>query len=298
MRRWFLIVVVGLLFALPSAAPALDDVSLSYVNIQLWPEYDRSEILVINHITLSSETPLPTVVNLRIPSGVIAPLVVAVGPTLDLVTDLGVQYTTKLDGDQLVVSIQLTGAALQLEYYDPNLRKDGNLRSYIYQWISEYDVENFSITVQQPFDATHLNFSPALQDDGIHEDQLQYHGSEIGAIAAGKIFSLAVGYEKPSDSLTISQLKIAPADVSENTPGRVSLSNALPYVIGGLGVILIIGGPAYYWLSGRSYRSKARRRARRPLESGEKGGEAYCPQCGTRATTGDRFCRVCGARLR
>ncbi len=298
MRKWFLILVVGALFALPPFVSAQNDMTLSDVNIQLWPEYDRSDMLVINYITLSSETSLPAVVNLRIPAEVRTPLVVAIGPSPDLVTDQGVQFTTKVDGDRLVVSIQSTGTAIQLEYYDPDLKKDGNSRSYLYEWISDYDVQNFSVTVQQPFDAANLKSSPALQDNGIHEDQLQYYTSEIGAIAAGKIFSLELSYDKPSDSLTISRLQIAPVDVSENTPGRVSLSNSLPYMIGGLGVILIIVGLVYYWQSGRSYTGKARHRAHTPAESEESGEDAYCAQCGTRAKAGDRFCRVCGARLR
>jgi len=70
----------------------------------------------------------------------------------------------------------------------------------------------------------------------------------------------------------------------------------LPYIVGGLGVIVILGAFVYFFQASRSSK-KPRRRSHPPAESAEN-SETYCPQCGTRAKAGDRFCRVCGARLR
>jgi len=86
--------------------------------------------------------------------------------------------------------------------------------------------------------------------------------------------------------------------VDENTPGRVSLNNSLPYIIGGLGVVLIVGGIVYYWQAGRKSFKSPRRRSHAQMENEDLKEDTYCPQCGTRAKTGDRFCRVCGARIR
>ena len=98
--------------------------------------------------------------------------------------------------------------------------------------------------------------------------------------------------------LSVSRLEIQPVVVDENTPGRVSLNNYLPYIIGGFGVILIVGGLAYYRQSGRSASKKSRRRQHAHAGSEESESDVYCAQCGTRARGGDRFCRTCGSRIR
>jgi hypothetical protein len=86
--------------------------------------------------------------------------------------------------------------------------------------------------------------------------------------------------------------------VDENTPGRVSLNNTLPYLIGGLGVIIIVGGLVYYLRSGNKGVKKSRRRQHANANAEESESDVYCAQCGTRAHNGDRFCRTCGARMR
>ncbi|MBC7876305.1 MAG: hypothetical protein H7Y59_03965 [Anaerolineales bacterium] len=298
MRRWFLVLIVGIFFIFPSITSAQTGVIFSNVNVQFWPEYDKAEMLVINYITLSPETSLPSVINLKIPADVENPLVVAVGPSLDEVTDQGVQFSTKVDNNWLVVSIQATGHAIQLEYYDPSLKKDGSSRSYHYEWLNDYIVQNFIVTVQQPFDASKLKTSPALQSDGVHSDKLQYYQADFGAIAISEKFSFDLSYEKRSDVFSISQLTIEPVNISEDTPGRMSFSNTLPYLLVGMGVAIIVGGFAYYWgWAGRGTSKKSRRRARAQVEE-ESAEESYCPQCGARAKSGDRFCRVCGGRIR
>jgi hypothetical protein len=297
MRKWLLILVVGLLFVFPSFAFAQDKVAIQSINVNLWPEYDKSEMLVINYIMLSANTTFPVQLDVRVPADAVLNTV-AIGQTSDKVTDQGIEKTTAKDGEWLVISITATGPAIQLEYYDPNLKTDGSLRSYSYRWLSDYDVTDFGVVFQAPFDATEFKSSLTLQDDGIHPDNMQYYFSDAGVVSAGKVFTFDLSYQKTTDALSASQLEIQPVNVGENTPGRVSLNNYLPYIIGGLGVILIVGGLVYYWQSGRSGSKKSRRRQHTRVEGEENESDVYCAQCGTRARGGDRFCRTCGSRIR
>ena len=294
MRKWLLILVMGALFVFPSFAFAQDEIAIQSVNVSLWPEYDKAEMLVINYIALSEDTAFPVQLDVRISTDAVLHTV-AVGQSSDLVSDQGVDYTTKKDGEWLVVSITATGPAIQLEYYDPSLKRDGGLRSYSYRWLSDYDAAGFMVILQEPFDAAEFKSSLPLQDDGLHTDNLQYYFSDAGAVSAGKEFTFDVSYQKPTDVLSVSRLEIQPVVVDENTPGRISLNNYLPYIIGGLGVIMIVGGLVYYRQSGRSGSKKSRRR-RATNEESESG--VYCAQCGSRARGGDRFCRTCGSRIR
>jgi hypothetical protein len=297
MRKWLLIFVMGALFVFPSFVSAQNKVAIQSINVSLWPEYDQAKMLVINFIMLPANTTLPVQLDVRVPAN--ADLnTVAVGKAGDSVSDQGVKYTTRKDGEWLVVSITATGPAIQLEYYDPNLKKDGDLRSYSYRWLSDYEVAGFRAILQEPFDATEFKSSLSLQDDGIHPDKMQYYFSDVGAVPAGKDFNFDVSYKKSTDALSVSRLDIQPVAVDENTPGRVSLNNFLPYIIGGLGVILIVGGLLYYRQTGRSGSKKSRRRQHVRADREEDAGDVYCAQCGTRAHGGDRFCRVCGSRIR
>ena len=307
MRKWLFILVMVALFVFPSFAFAQENkVAIQSIDVRLWPEYDKPEMLVIDHIMLSKDTTFPTQVDLLVPAN--AKLhTVAVGQSSDAVSDQGIDCkstvkkncATKEDGEWLVVSITATGPAIQLEYYDPNLKKDGDQRSYTYRWLSDYDVADFVAVFQEPFDATEFKSSLSLRDDGINpDDNLQYYSSDVGAVPAGKELAFDVSYQKPTDTLSVSHLEVQPVDVNENTSGRVSLDNYLPYIIGGLGVILILGGLVYYWQSGRSGSKKSRRRPRVRADREETQSDVYCAQCGTRARGGDRFCRTCGSRIR
>jgi len=253
---------------------------------------------------LSKDTAFPVQLDIRVPADA-ALHTVAVGKSSDVVSDQGIDCKTKKnctkkkDGDWLVVSITATGPAIRIEYYDPSLKKDGALRSYSYRWLADYDVADFVAVLQEPLDVTQFKSSLLLQDNGIHpEDNMQYYFSDVGVVPAGKVFTFDLSYQKPTDTLSVSRLDIQPVVVDENTPGRVSLNNYMPYIIGGLGVILIIGGVVYYRQSGRSGSKKSRRRQHARAEGEETASDVYCAQCGTRARGGDRFCRTCGSRIR
>lgn len=303
MHKRFLILAVAALLVFPtfvSAVSAQGQTAIESVTVSLWPEYDEVDMLVIDSITLVEDTALPVQLDVRIPAKTDLHTV-AVGISSDTVSDQDINCkeekncTIKEDGDWLVISINATGPAIRIEYYDPALKRDGSQRSYSYRWLSEYDVANFGVLFQQPFDAAEFKSSLSLQDDGVHADDMQYYFSSVGAVPAGEMFTFDLSYQKPTDALSVSRLEIQPVVVDENTPGRISLNDYLPYMIGSLGVILIVGGFMYYRQSGRSVSKKSRRK-RADREESESG--VYCAQCGTRARGGDRFCRTCGSRIR
>jgi hypothetical protein len=119
-------------------------------------------------------------------------------------------------------------------------------------------------------------------------------------LKAGEPFTLNVEYNKTTDVLTVPSTKVEPAaPLGQDTTGRVSLGNYAPYLIGGLGILLIAGGFGYYFLwARRGIPQKSQRRRSRTPDESATGADVYCPQCGQRGRGGDRFCRVCGTRFR
>jgi hypothetical protein len=196
---------------------------------------------------------------------------------------------------------------IQLEYYDPTLVKQGTARQFEYTWPGDYAVDSMAVQLQQPLGAGSLTTSPGLGSGVAGGDGLTYYNAQIGSLDAGQTFDITINYDKATDSLSAESLTVQPsAPLAESNTGlRGQLTAALPWGLGLLGVILIVGGGLWYWQSGRnqSQKTKSTRRGRRsstsrpePASAGE--GHVYCHQCGKRAGDTDRFCRTCGAKLR
>ena len=297
MHRWVAVILFmgALLLSIP--AHAQTPIGFSSLQIQLWPEYDQPSMLVISDFKLPEETKLPVGVSFRFPKE--ANLVAVASQATDgslLNTDY--QGPTVSDAWQ-TVSIQVQSPAVyHVEYYQP-LSKSGAVRSFAYVWPGDYAVSDLTVSVRLPLDATDVSSDPAMQSSQ-SSDGTPYLRKDFGALGAGQQLPVQLAYTKSSDSLTASQQDIRPSEpLGAATPGRVMLSNYLPYVVGALGLALIAGGAVYFWQSSRGRAFVRERRHRRTAEKEDgPGSEVYCHQCGTRAYEGDRFCRVCGTKLR
>jgi hypothetical protein len=295
MRKWFLRLALGILFVFPAIVSAQNNVILSSVSVQLWPEYDQPSMLVITDFELAASTPLPASVTFHIPQDANLIAVAAYDASGSLVN--AVFDGPNAEGEWQTFSITLGSTAARYEYYQP-ITFNGEQRIFSYLWDGAHAVGIFNIRVLEPLDTTSLTTTPELASIA-QENELKYFKGAPVKLAAGEQFALNLDYKKSSDALIASPQGVQPAaPVDENTPGRVSLSNYLPYLLGGLGVVMIVGGFAYYWRAGRGTSKRTRRRTHSNGENEENNEESYCPQCGSRAKPADRFCRVCGGRIR
>lgn len=296
MFKWFSFVLLAVLLAIPFSVQAQEQISLEQVSIQLWPEYDTPDMLVILSLQLSADISLPTQVKVRLPGSVEKPYVVAVGQTAQAVTDQGIEYTYEKKGGWLEVTVTANGPAIRVEYYDPELPKAGTQRSYDYIWAGDYAVEIFNISILVPVDTAEIQTDPAMSEvvpAGGTQTYLDWNTSNL---KAGEQLPIKVIYTKTSDRLSASNQPLEADIVDETTQGRVSFNNYLPYILGGLGVLLIAGGGFYFWKSGQGKTDPRQRHRSRARDDTVE--EVYCHQCGKRAQAGDRFCRTCGTRLR
>jgi hypothetical protein len=297
MRRLVLISMLGVFFAFPSLASAQTEAALASVSVQLWPEYDQPSMLVIVDFQVAPDTPLPVDLSFRIPPD--GHLIAVASAAADGRWVNAAFEDPLKEGEWQVFTMPIQQNTLyRYEYYQP-LTVSENQRTFSYLWDGAYAVEAFSVSVLEPLDTVSLVMEPpylSIEQAG----PLKYYDSAVVALAGGEQYVLNLQYEKTTDTLVKPPLQglqpVTPLD--DDTPGRFSLNNYLPYLIGGLGVILIVGGIVYYWQAGGASNRRTRRRGRAQDEADAEGAESYCPQCGARAKPGDRFCRVCGARLR
>jgi hypothetical protein len=301
----YLLLSFCLLFSLGSV-PARTDQDLfpplAILEIDLRPEFDQPGVLVVYHMVLSSDTKLPATMTVRIPSRVKEPNQVAwVDPVDASMTNI--PYQNVLSGDWNEITFTTSAYEVNFEYYDSALSINStNQRTYEYDWSGDYAVTNLSIYIQQPLGATDMVISPGLGSPRTGENNVVYYYSRLGEVDQSTVFSIKMTYTKADSNLSIEQLQVKPAgDLNEATSGRTSLGEMLPWLIGFIGLLLLLGIAWWVWLMNftnkniRQFRLADLFGARReePAENA-----VYCQQCGNRAGKGDVFCRICGSKLR
>ena len=281
--RKFLALVLLAVVLIVTPARAQSNLHFSSVEVDVWPEYDQPSVLVIYHLTLAPDIPLPATLSLRVPSGV------QVGKIND-----EPQSERTLDGKWVVLTIKTTSSQFQIEYYT-DLIKTGIQRHITYEWPGDYDVNLLEVNFLQPVGARNVTINPPSQISPGNLG-LTNHRILISNITAGQTFSLEAKYDRTANDLSIAGNPIsALTPPGPNTPGSVSVTGILPWVLGALGILLVIVGIVGFFIWQAGNRASAVRQQSRLHAQAES--EIICPQCGKRAQTGDAFCRTCGTRL-
>jgi len=299
------LVIIFLLMAVLAFMPAMaaraqGPVEFDSMEIDVWPEYDRPEALVIYKITIASQATMPAQITLRMPKDAIQPPTVAMKDVDGQLYNLN--FTTAADGDWVKITFSAPSPNLQFEYYDSSLAKNGEARSYEFRWPGDYTVNNMIFVVQQPLHATQMTIMPTQGIASTGPDKLTYYGNTIGPVQSGTNFTYKISYNN-TDGLTAPPGSVQPPNPIPSTRSTQQLSTIL--LIAVLGVILIGGGAAwFFWQRRTRHIEPAQRRhtpasaARSSSSGGTRYGDPiYCHQCGKRAAPGDVFCRICGTRL-
>jgi hypothetical protein len=296
MRKWLVFSLLLALLIFPSMVGAQGTVKLDLMSVELWSEYDKPSMLVINQFVASQDTQLPARVTLRFPKD--GNLVAVAVESSDGLFNKDFDPPAE-QGDWQAVTINVeTYDPHRIEYYQP-LTRDGDKRQFKYQWFGDYYAKEFSVSILVPADSTELITSPVLQSTRDSVNGLGISGTVVkNDLKMGNSFQFDLEYQRTSSVLMDPEAadQVQPSEpVGADTPGRVSITN-LPLIIGGFGLALIGIALFAYYRSTQSNETKPRRRRRaNPAEGGE---QAYCHECGARANPGDRFCRTCGSRLR
>lgn len=291
-----LLIVFLLVLLCTSPAYAQSAVTLKSFNVQLWAEHDQPSMLVIYTFEVSDDTQLPTSIDIRVPSdGNITAVAFD-----DVTGPLLAEYTNKSvdDTDWQVINIFLTErATYRVEYYQP-LERSGDKRSFTFQWTGDHPVESFDVEIQVPNDSTGVKTTPAIP---LVQDQVFLSGGAmLNTMDVGDDYQLQLEYSRTSNTPSVAppsgQQQVEPlVPIDANTDGRVTLDN-LPLVLGGFGAILIVAALFYFLRSGSSRQQRKPRQ--RHAASKNTTSQTHCHECGTRAHEGDRFCRICGSKLR
>lgn len=291
MRRVALLFGLMLLLAIPGPVRAQSEVAFESLTIELWPDFDQPAVLVLYELVLSRETPLPAQVNIRMPAG--AQLFALAKAESDELMNVEHAPPTQ-EGNYSVVSFVVSDRlTYRVEFYVPYIQREQQ-RAFIYAWPGDYKVSSFTMLLQEPLAAANLLTDPEMTGKITRDDGLTYRSLTVQNLEAGERLALKVSYDNPRGELSAAR----PQASSSLEPSQPFIP-LLPWFLGGLGLALILGGGAWYWLSGRSSSETGRARKRHASQAEEEpAASAYCSQCGKRAQPSDRFCRACGTKLR
>jgi hypothetical protein len=318
--------VAGLLTG-PGAA-AQPAIKMSSLLVEVWPEYDRPEALVIFRGELHPDTPLPAQLTFKLPAHITEMNAVAVhDETGALINADPASMQIRTEGDVTLLTFTTPSLQMQFEYYDPQiLTKNGQERQLSLAFTAPYDLDSTIFEVQEPAQTTNFSMTPPPTNTFSGNDGLTYNTVEAAGLRANESLAINGTYQRPTDAL------------SRPNPGEEKLSGSLPdppaaggsgfslfsaenfsigYILIGAGILLLLGTGGYWWWSNsragaeparRGPGKKADRRPARPAKqaahprpttsSGPGQPAGYCHRCGAALRPDGNFCHVCGAERR
>ncbi len=285
--------------------PQLEGIrELDSLKVSLWPEYDRPAALVIYQALLPADEPLPARVSLPIPTAAGEPHAVAIQDSSGNL--LSVDFERRVQDAWSTITVETGSPLVWIEYYSDLVVLEDQ-RSYSFTWPGGLDMDIFIFEIQQPVTASDFLVTPVGVTRS-EEGGVIYHRGSLFPKSPSTDIAISLTYSNPTASHSIDFIEPGSALIRpKGTQGRTpSLSDWLPWTLGGLGGFLVLLGIIFYIRLNRGP-FQPRRRVRRPgapqiLREGTSedldAAVIYCHQCGACAAITDRFCRKCGTRLR
>jgi hypothetical protein len=196
---------------LAAAAPATwsqDAVRADRFTVALWPEYDRSAVLVTYRVELAPEVALPAQVDLPIPLDVGPPHAVAklgADGTLYLAS-----ATRVVDGEWAIMQVSTDRRYLQLEYYAP-FSTSGDVREFTYRWPGGLEIGEFGYEVLPPVSAVNVEVTPRPSNQAMSDLGVLTYLGKLGPRTAGQPQTIAITYTNPGGRLSVTPAPAPPA---------------------------------------------------------------------------------------
>jgi hypothetical protein len=320
----YLLLSLLLISILTGTALAQSPAPLGLLNIALWPEYDRPEVLIIYRGQVAEDVSLPAQVSFDIPTDVevlnaVAYLDEAQGRLLNIPES---EYELVEAADGKMLSFTTPSRQFQFEYYsDDTLSRDGDTRDISFSFTPSAAIGNLSFELQQPTATSDFTSDPPPSETQPRQDGLTYAVYDLGAVSSGDPHSLQVSYKRGTDELSADTLvSVNIPSPAEQTPVEVGgggLQDYLGPILIAVGILFLTGSLIYWFWSQRSVvvpeptpqqssaRTRRSSRRKKPAVSRsaaspakEDKPAAYCHHCGTKFREDAIFCHACGTERR
>jgi len=296
------------IFCLVPGAGAQSPVDqLATLEIELWPDYDQPQVLVLLTGTLGDSAATPATVTLPIPTAATINAVAHVNAgsgDMENVSDVNSDTPGEL-------TFTTPSPTFRIEYYLP-YNSDGDRHDFTFGWRSDMTIDQLLATVQQPAGASDFQLSPAAAQTRIGADGLTYHAFDAQALPAGQEFSVTASYDLAGGELSADVVPTLQPQVqgplplvSEPAqPADTGLNWALVAIIAG--GLIIVAAVVWFLFSSNTTRRKRTPRPRPVRHAKPRGSRPsatpsaaqFCHNCGQPIDDEDRFCRNCGTPVK
>lgn len=298
-------IALAFLFSLAPGTLAQDSNRLTQLQISVWPEYDRPDVLVLLDGTLADQSGLPRDVSILIPTGAELFVTTSANPDGSLAPEVSSKSTDLGDGFTRV-TFPVSQPKFRVEYYHNLLRgaPDKTL-DFVYKSIS--GVDQVTLEIQQPLRATNFAVTPATQTSRTASDGFKYFVLQFSNIAANQTIGAQAKYTKADNKPSVQPPTTQPPPVPVAASAPASDSTSTIFVLVGVVIVGLAGVIGFFLWQQRTREAetiaprksaKQFQRERRRTRGTEKSATVFCTQCGNSLSADDNFCPKCGAKRR
>jgi hypothetical protein len=281
MKKTSILILLVLILIGTTAAFAQQEVVIDNIYLEIRPEFDRPEVLVIYTIALSESLNYPVDLTVKIPASSGGPAAV-----WEVVEGAPVEttYNVSEDGDWVSVNIQTETPVVYIDFYDPEFIVQNSTRSYTYNYPPGLISNLVELIIWQP--AQTENFQTSIEQLQLFTDD-QGRNYHVVNFNPDELDRLKVDFSY--DSTRIS-------DSSGST--EIDWMGILPWALGILGAGIVAFG-----LFNSSFGSGQKRKSRKkkkayPGKNINKQGSNFCHSCGSEMSKTDKFCSECGEKTK
>jgi hypothetical protein len=292
MKHKYYLLLFLLAMILPTTGHTQDKVTaIDALVVDIWPDYDRTSVLVLLTGTLSTDTKLPATVILPLPETAQLNAVARIDSSDGVMKDD--IFSSLAPGELRLTTPDLR---FRVEYYLP-YAVNNNRRTFNFTWLAGLSVNNFQLKVQKPISASFLATEPATMNVLEGQDGFTYYAFPVQAVPAGQPLLVRVDYTMTTAQLSVESL--APPSTGVQKPGLPSTSKTgaginwpIVAVVAG-GVIIVI---IFVWQIA-TRRGASNRSVTQDAKVQKQSQAKFCSDCGNQMDKDDWFCRNCGTAL-
>ncbi|TDA68568.1 MAG: hypothetical protein D9V47_07350 [Clostridia bacterium] len=206
-----ILVLAGLLAGVPEVAGAQAPLlPMKQLDVSIWPEYDKPQVLVVYNGLLENNTgqPFTGEVRYRLPQGAQVNMVCELEKGM-----LCQPYDTVKRDDGTLEVVWKPSRTLQpgetfpvmFEYYFQPVSGAG-ARDLQVAYHEAFDVQSLQVSVQQPLRAENFKVEPGadfVSQEEVNGTQFTNHNYRLGQVPAGKELNFAISYSKPDDKPSV-----------------------------------------------------------------------------------------------
>ncbi|MCX5759204.1 MAG: zinc ribbon domain-containing protein, partial [Candidatus Hydrogenedentes bacterium] len=196
------------------------------------------------------------------------------------------------------LSYTLPQAGFQIEYY-VDRPPAGNQRELNYTFEAPYAIQALEITVQQPARATGFAVTPQPASSYQGDDGLTYYRINRTNLTSGEKVPITIRYSKADQAFSVAPQTSSAPSAAQSLPAAAAPTgpSTLAYALIGLGLAVLAGAAAYWFVQRRAATSQPTRRTRPSVapQAPVSGKAIFCTQCGRQLKPEDRFCASCGS---